>query len=199
MTTDERVAQYDKMYRDRPERWISPRRNAFAITALGRYGAPKLLLDIGCGSGHTIAYLKQYWPNTEYYGVDLSGEALKLARERVPDAKFVQGKLETMKMDKKFDLILLMGVVEHFPDLPLALDKIHKLKTKNGRVYIETPDKLDYLGSSAEGWFEGDDAEQSEWRYTHKTWERVLQDNGFTIKDRHLGGHWTHKFVWVVQ
>lgn len=133
LTAMDLISLYDKMYTDFPERWVSPERNEFAYQALRKYGIPKTLLDVGCGSGHTIAYLKWRMYGTRFVGLDLSAEAVRLAQMRVPTATFVQGTLEDWETkDQQFDMILLMGVIEHFPDLSKALSKIQQLKSKLG-------------------------------------------------------------------
>jgi SAM-dependent methyltransferase len=38
------------------------------------------LMDFGCGVGASIPYLRQYFPNSELVGVDVSEESLQLAR-----------------------------------------------------------------------------------------------------------------------
>lgn len=193
--------QYDKTYLADPEKWVSPERNDTAYKALRKYGIPNALLDIGCGSGHTIHYLKWRFYRTLLFGLDLSAEAIRLAKKRVPDAIFKHGSLEETKFDRQFDAIILMGVIEHFPDIPLALSNIQQLKSKLGVVYIETPNTFAFTGTEDEGQYVIDlkGEEQPEWHYTRKTWDTMLQDNGFTILDRMVGQFWYNEFIWVVQ
>lgn len=40
------------------------------------------ILDLGCGTGLCCEYLKKYFPNEEYYGVDISEKMLEKAKEK---------------------------------------------------------------------------------------------------------------------
>lgn len=195
------IEQYDKTYQNDPDKWVSPERNDFAYKSLKKYGIPRTLLDIGCGSGHTIRYLQWRLYGTKFYGLDLSSEAIRLAKIRVPEATFIQGALEETDFDKQFDMILLMGVIEHFPDLPTSLDKIRRIKSQIGVVYIETPNMFAFTGKEEEGQYVIDlkGEEQPEWHYTRNTWEKILRENGYTILDSLVGQFWYSEFVWIVQ
>lgn len=195
------ISQYDKTYADDPDKWVSLERNEFAWLTTRKYGTPRTLLDIGCGSGHTIRYLKWRYYLTQFTGIDLSGEAIRLANARIPGERFIQTSLEDWDTDETFDQIFLMGVIEHFPDLPKALAKIQQLKSKLGVVYIETPNTYAFTGENEEGRYVVDlkGEEQPEWHYSRESWERILRDAGFTILEQLSGPFWYCEFVWVVQ
>lgn len=60
------------------------------------------LLDVACGSGHHMEYLKG-WFDVE--GLDLAPELLELARERLPDVPFHQADMADFALDRQFDAI----------------------------------------------------------------------------------------------
>src|SRR5260370_717463 len=58
------------------------------------------LLDVACGTGNHIAYLKQRY-NVE--GLDFSSEMLRIARKKHPDVVFHQGDMTRFKLNTRFD------------------------------------------------------------------------------------------------
>lgn len=95
----------------------------------------KSVLDVGCGSGDNlaaIAELKEY----ELTGIDISQEALNLARSRVPSAKTHHLNIEREALLEKFDLVVCVQVVEHLLDDIAALRRIASMA--RGYVFIST-------------------------------------------------------------
>src|SRR5690554_726115 len=60
------------------------------------------LLDVACGSGKHIEYLRKYF-TTE--GLDLNNELLQIARERCPEVIFHQKDMTDFNLNKKFDVV----------------------------------------------------------------------------------------------
>lgn len=60
------------------------------------------LLDVGCGTGNHINHLIDRFACT---GLDLNNELLEVAREKVPEADFVQGDMKDFDLDKNFGAI----------------------------------------------------------------------------------------------
>lgn len=53
--------------------------------ALGRYfPGPRSFLDVGCGTGAVLAWLRASTPGLDVVGADLAIEGLPAARERLP-------------------------------------------------------------------------------------------------------------------
>jgi SAM-dependent methyltransferase len=49
-----------------------------------------MLVELGCATGEMARYLKLVFPQVRYAGVDISEPALARARQKYPDAKFIQ-------------------------------------------------------------------------------------------------------------
>lgn len=71
------------------------------------------MLEIGCGTGGLLASLN---PSLGV-GVDLSGNMLRIARERYPHLLFVQADGEVPPLSGKFDYILLVDVLGYVTDI----------------------------------------------------------------------------------
>jgi ubiquinone/menaquinone biosynthesis C-methylase UbiE len=61
------------------------------------------LLDIACGTGEQAYYLSSRY---EVTGIDLSEEMLKIARTKVPGARFVKEDMFDFNLNQKFDAII---------------------------------------------------------------------------------------------
>lgn len=202
MCASELIEEYNAFYRSNPERWNDHRRDAFAFNVLERYfqgEPPSSMLDIGCGNGHTIAYFLERWSEVDYTGLDLSDEATNLAEKRAPEAEFLTGFLRDMGLTG-FDLVTLLGVAEHFEDLPAGLADVWETVADDGIVYLEVPNCLGYPLAKPEEGFRAASfgSGQIEWHLKRKTWENRLQEAGFRIVERLKGPQVTCEFVWLL-
>jgi release factor glutamine methyltransferase len=84
-----------------------------------------LILDIGTGSGAIAIAVASFLPNSKVYGVDISKEALKVAKENAKlnkkDIIFLHGNLFEPVSHIKFD-----GIIANLPYIPK--DEISKLE-----------------------------------------------------------------------
>lgn len=82
----------------------------FAATraALSR-NAYRSAFEIGCGNGALAAHLSEVC--TRYTGMDAVATALRAARERLPEARFVQGFYPGPLPEGDFDLLILSEVL----------------------------------------------------------------------------------------
>lgn len=63
------------------------------------------LLDVACGTGKHIQYLKDDFNCT---GVDVSEDMLAVARKNVPDVEFVNADMVDFDLGRKFDVVLCL-------------------------------------------------------------------------------------------
>lgn len=75
---------------------------------------PLNILDFGCGIGNSTKFVKDYFSESNYVGIDSSLESIKVAKLRYPNSEFYTGSEETLK-DRKFDLIFSACVFHHIP------------------------------------------------------------------------------------
>lgn len=73
---------------------------------------PANILDFGCGIGRCTDFMKQYFPNSNVYGCDVSEESLNLARKKFPDLQFEHIE-KIAQLNLKFDFIFLSCVLHH--------------------------------------------------------------------------------------
>ena len=96
------------------------------------------LLDLACGTGEHIKYLKQHF-NCE--GLDISEEMIFIAQQKNTDLKFYIGDMATFNLNKKFDVItLLFNSIGYLnkKKIELLFKQVSKHLNTGGIFLIET-------------------------------------------------------------
>lgn len=96
------------------------------------------LLDVGCGSGLFLHYAQsQGW--TELHGVELSGNAVELARKKT-QAIIHNMQLEQAQFpDQSFSAVTFYDVLEHSPTPQQVLEEVRRILRPGGCLVIECP------------------------------------------------------------
>lgn len=129
------AAAYDSIYRCNTNVWEPLGRDTkefveYFSSLLGQFES-KRLLEIGCGEGFLLAALNR----GEKFAIDLSAEAIKVARTKT-QAQFSVALAEGLPYASEyFDLIVSVGVMEHFLDVNEALREIRRV-LKPGGHYV---------------------------------------------------------------
>lgn len=118
------------------------------------------ILDIGSGFGEIINLLPE---NANYTGIEKDEYLFNYCKNKYPEKKFIQADAEEIVEDlrEKFDIILLLSVLEHLKNPLKLLNSLSEKLKKNGRIIIYAPSpkakypikifsKLGILSKSAE-------------------------------------------------
>ena len=101
------------------------------------------ILDIGCGGGLLSEPMQRLGANVT--GIDASINNIKTAKIHAKKSglniKYFCSSPEKFKVNKKFDVILNMEIVEHVEDIQFFLKCCSKLLRKNGLMFIATINK----------------------------------------------------------
>jgi ubiquinone/menaquinone biosynthesis C-methylase UbiE len=96
------------------------------------------LLDVACGTGHHLEYLKDEFSCT---GVDISREILEVARKNVDNVTFKQADMITMDLGMEYDVITCLfssiGYVKTYSNLERTIRNFAGHLKKGGVVLIE--------------------------------------------------------------
>lgn len=125
-----------------------------------------LILDFGCGEGHTANYLikKQF----SVIGVDKSELLIKKAAVRYPEIKFIISKnMEIFNFQNKFDGIISECVISSLENKKEIIKKIYTFLKHNGIFIIN--DIVALLKKEGDKFFTFDD------------WIEILEISGFEI------------------
>jgi 2-polyprenyl-6-hydroxyphenyl methylase/3-demethylubiquinone-9 3-methyltransferase len=94
--------------------------------------------DIGCGNGYLTKKITKGFKTV--IAIDNSKSAIKFAKKKYKgNIKFINTDLDNFVTKKKFNIILLIEVIEHIYLPDLFLKKIVKLMNKNSILIITTP------------------------------------------------------------
>ena len=99
------------------------------------------ILDVGCGTGYLLHLLKNVGM-TDLMGVDQSCVAAEIGINRYKIDIEVES-IFNFK-NRNFDCILLCHVLEHIVDISNFIIIVDRLLAKNGIIYIEVPDALQF-------------------------------------------------------
>jgi len=85
------------------------------IQFLGKHNLTlKSVCEVGCGSGEMLVQLSAQLANVNFLGVDISQDAMDIAKAKeTPHIRFELGDITTSQFDQRFDLILVIDVIEH--------------------------------------------------------------------------------------
>jgi SAM-dependent methyltransferase len=101
----------------------------------------KSVLEVGCGSGHTLVYLWEHRNASELWGLDISKEQIHFA-EDILETRNISAKLLLSSMDENpgipenyFDLVVSIYSLGWTPDLCHTLELIHSY-LKPGGIFV---------------------------------------------------------------
>ena len=101
------------------------------------------ILDIGCGGGLLSEPMSRLGANV--VGIDASKKNIQVAKFHAKKNKlkinYICASPEILKIQKKFDVILSMEIVEHVEDINFFIKKSSELLKKNGLMFIATLNK----------------------------------------------------------
>ena len=102
------------------------------------------ILDIGCASGRLLANLRDMgFPNVE--GLDPSPACARSA------ADLYSIKVRSLTLDEMagsgelFDVVTMVGVLEHLRDMKEAFENLNALISPGGLLYVEVPDVTGFV------------------------------------------------------
>lgn len=99
------------------------------------------VLDIGCNAGVILSEV----PDTNLkVGIDISAEALKVARPLNPTASFFRGDmLKLPYRDSVFDVVIFAAMLEisDRQDKVRAIQEVHRVLKPGGRLLLTTPNR----------------------------------------------------------
>lgn len=110
------------------------------IKKMFKSGKPKLLVDIGCGTGIFLEYLHKDFKTG--IGIDNCREMIEFAKKRHKrrNIKYIIGKGDALPLaDSSADFILSMGVLENIKDKKKHINDSLRVLKNGGILFLTTP------------------------------------------------------------
>ena len=162
-----------------------------AILSLVEEGTYDKILDIGTGTGYLAFPLAERYPSSTVYGIDIADAIIAKNQENVKEKGITN--LQFMAFDglqypfedESIDLMVTRYAFHHFPNVVDAIQQMHKILRKGGRVMISDPMKHekdtkgiidDYMGIKKDGHIQF---------YSAKELDELFLQNGF-VKEKQL-------------
>ncbi|MCR5099527.1 MAG: methyltransferase domain-containing protein [Lachnospiraceae bacterium] len=101
--------------------------------------APIRVLELGCGTGASLAWIRGKYPNAEVYGIEIVEDVARIAASV---GNVTCANVETLDFPYEkdfFDYCIMGDVLEHLHDPKAALKKLHKHMKPDGRIMISMP------------------------------------------------------------
>ena len=156
---------------------------AYKITRI----SPKArtILDIGCGRGYVLYFLKKYFHYIRVEGTQIEPWALKFAREKL-GLVIYDKELTKLKINKThYDIITLWHVLEHLHNPEKYIQIISKLLKKGGKLIIEVPNYGSWSKGIAGKYWLGYDLKYHLSFFTYDTLVDLLERNLYKVKYAH--------------
>jgi SAM-dependent methyltransferase len=178
--TEQEVRQwYDNRYASRGEDSMRPA-SAYPIYLDDLRAQPgRTLLDIACGTGFFLRAAVQRGLKT--WGVDISDEAVKVARRVSPESKIDVGKGEQLNFaDASFDYVTCLGSLEHFLDMDQGVSEMKRVAKPDALFCIGVPNS-DFLYWKVSGKYGTEQQDINEHMLSLREWSDFFVRNGLKI------------------
>ena len=117
--------------------------SSFKLTAKQKPLDKINILDIGCGGGLLSEPMTRLGANVT--GIDASNKNISIAKLHAKKnnlkINYLCSSPEKLKIQKKFDVILNMEIIEHVEDINFFMNSCSKLLKKNGLMFVATLNK----------------------------------------------------------
>lgn len=136
------IEEYAQMYRLEDEHWWFVARRRLLARAVDRFpppqptGRPPRFLDVGCGTGGTLDWLRPYG---QAIGLDMEPLALEFCRQRGYNDLVLASATSLPFADSSIEAVVALDVLEHIADHTTAAREIARILTPGGMLYVTVP------------------------------------------------------------
>lgn len=135
-------ARYERFSQERSQPF-------FDLMALVSPVAGLRVLDLGCGTGALTRRLHDQLRPMETLGVDRSAAMLERCAEQVTDGlSFMEGSLESVELDGRFDLVFSNAALHWVEDHPALLRRLTGLLGPGGQLAVQVPANHEHVSQT---------------------------------------------------
>ena len=151
------------------------------VPAMPSYIKNGKILDLGCGTGDTLALLKKLGWDT--YGIDIDKQAISIGINRgLKNLKLGTYKDIATYPDNYFDAVRLYHVIEHLDDPALCLSLIRKKLKKNGELILGTPNMQSFTSIIFKSRWYNLDSPRHLFLFSPRTLGKLAEKEGYLVK-----------------
>jgi trans-aconitate 2-methyltransferase len=104
---------------------------------------PRHVIDIGCGPGNSTELLALRWPKAKITGIDTSADMLRQARERLPQATFIEANIAHWSPPDGADVLFANAIFQWVPKHLKQLMRLATALPDGGALAVQMPDNMD--------------------------------------------------------
>jgi 2-polyprenyl-3-methyl-5-hydroxy-6-metoxy-1,4-benzoquinol methylase len=124
---------YDEQYQQTHKNWFrNPNRALFRWIDRHLPATTASVLDVGCGSGALLRYLRAQRSATRLVGLDL------YCKDEIPGIEMRQGDVMTQPVADCFDAVTSLAAIEHVPDVRVFTERLIQACSPGGTVVVMT-------------------------------------------------------------
>jgi 2-polyprenyl-3-methyl-5-hydroxy-6-metoxy-1,4-benzoquinol methylase len=157
-------------------------REIFSILANLKFSS---VLDIGCGQGYVATMIAKNYPQCNVKGIDINQNKINIGNQvkkkfGLSNLTFEQADFCSAVIKDKYDLVVMLQVIEHIEDDTRLLEKIRRTIKKDGHLILTGPNSE----SPIINWEKHNVTIESHVRDGYTTSELIqkILNAGFTIK-----------------
>ena len=125
--------QYQSSYFDEEhQRWFDHPNTSLFRHIAGVIPTAASVLDVGCGQGHFLRYLRGIRPDLRLCGIDLS------PNPGAGGIQFLQGDIMQAEIRETFDAVVSLATIEHIADVGRFTERLRAWTRPNGIVVVMT-------------------------------------------------------------
>jgi SAM-dependent methyltransferase len=152
------------------------------------------VLEIGCGGGAMVRAIKEYRPDLEVHGCDISLSAIQVARRRNGGILYSAGDAYRLPYpDDYFSAIFIFDVLEHLEEPNRAMGAIFQILKTGGLFHLYTPVEGSLLTlhglASRMGWRAKEHYGGHIQRFTMPDLQELIEEKGFVIRTERWSSH----------
>jgi len=153
---------------------------AFRVVTLAGIG--KDILDIGCGRGWMLFYLKKFFGYKRTAATQISRPAWIFAKEKLGLEVYDKDILELKIRNNSFDVVTIWHVLEHVDDPLRYFPLFFRLLRPKGRLMIEVPNFESWTRKFTGIYWLGLDLKYHRTYYSVESLKKFVVDQGFDIQ-----------------
>ena len=103
-------------------------------------GAPRFIVDLGCGPGTSTRLLSERFPSAEILAIDNSEPMLAEGRRRLPHLRFEHADIANWRPTRQPDLIFANAALQWLPDHEALFPLLMSHLADDGALAVQMPD-----------------------------------------------------------
>ncbi len=143
------------------------------------------VLELGCGPGNVIRYIRSKRPDLQLMGIDLAPNMIEAAKKANPGVAFEVSDIRRAgEIDRVFDAVLAPFCIPYlaYADMVEVFTTMRKLTTgKKGIIYLSCMEGLEEKSGFEKTSFTGEDEMYINY-YPRTAIEDLIKQNGFAVK-----------------